>query len=98
MHGIACGLVDCKEGSVLSVKIAVFGERRVKLFNLRIEIVPEFRDESQVCFELTLFHSLPKFSHWVLDVCFFKVKERGDVFFAPLVFSSFFFLFLFLFR
>lgn len=74
VHGIACRLVDCKEGSVLSVKIAVFGERRVKLFNLRIEMVPESQDEPQVCLELTLLHSLPKFSHWVLDVCFFKVK------------------------
>ncbi|XP_034690714.1 uncharacterized protein LOC117918294 isoform X1 [Vitis riparia] len=72
VHGIACRLVDCKEGSVLSVKIAVFGERRVKLFNLRIEMVPESQDEPQVCLELTLLHSLPKFSHWVLDVCFFK--------------------------
>ncbi|RVW41564.1 hypothetical protein CK203_068153 [Vitis vinifera] len=72
VHGIACRLVDCKEGSVLSVKIAVFGERRVKLFNLRLEMVPESQDEPQVCLELTLLHSLPKFSHWVLDVCFFK--------------------------
>lgn len=75
VHGIACGPVDCKEGSVVSVKIVVFGERRVKLFNLRIEMLPESQSEPQLSLEMTLLHSLPKFRHWVLDVCFFKVKN-----------------------
>ncbi|PIN24561.1 hypothetical protein CDL12_02708 [Handroanthus impetiginosus] len=43
-------------GSILVFRLAIFGERRVKLFNI----------------ELTLIHSLPKFGHWVLDVCFLK--------------------------
>ncbi|KAL2510452.1 Transducin family protein/WD-40 repeat family protein [Abeliophyllum distichum] len=57
-------------GSAFALQIAIFGERRVKLFNLQIE-----QDNQQFpCFhlELTLIHSLPKVGHWVLDVCFLK--------------------------
>ncbi|KAL0436033.1 UNVERIFIED_CONTAM: WD repeat-containing protein 6 [Sesamum radiatum] len=57
-------------GSAVAFRIAVFGERRVKLFNLQIE-----SDSLQKTFldmGLTLIHSLPKFGHWVLDVCFLK--------------------------
>ncbi|XP_019422178.1 PREDICTED: uncharacterized protein LOC109331864 [Lupinus angustifolius] len=42
--------------------IAVFGETRVKLFSFSFDTVPH----------LTLIHLLPKFGHWVLDVCFLK--------------------------
>ncbi|KAL3531563.1 hypothetical protein ACH5RR_010885 [Cinchona calisaya] len=49
----------------LSFQLAVFGERRVKLFNLH------FTTHSlQPALQLTLLHTLPKFTHWVLDVCF----------------------------
>ncbi|XP_011079487.1 uncharacterized protein LOC105162994 [Sesamum indicum] len=59
-------------GSALAFRIAVFGERRVKLFNLQIEsdsLQKPFLDTG-----LTLIHSLPKFGHWVLDVCFLKLN------------------------
>ncbi|KAL3827740.1 hypothetical protein ACJIZ3_016542 [Penstemon smallii] len=54
-------------GSTLAFRIAVYGERRVKLFTLHVE--------SLLNMELTLIHSLPKFGHWVLDICFLK---EGD--------------------
>ncbi|KAK2364819.1 notchless protein [Trifolium repens] len=46
--------------------IAVFGEKRVKLFSFSFE-----NDDSGRPL-LTLIHLLPKFGHWVLDVCFIK--------------------------
>ncbi|KAK4406885.1 WD repeat-containing protein 6 [Sesamum angolense] len=63
-------------GSALAFRIAVFGERRVKLFNLQIE-----SDSLQKPFldvRLTLIHSLPKFGHWVLDVCFLKLNGASS--------------------
>ncbi|KAL0284448.1 UNVERIFIED_CONTAM: hypothetical protein Sangu_2823800 [Sesamum angustifolium] len=63
-------------GSALAFRIAVFGERRVKLFSLQIE-----SDSLQKPFldvRLTLIHSLPKFGHWVLDVCFLKLNGASS--------------------
>ncbi|KAL3652969.1 hypothetical protein CASFOL_002650 [Castilleja foliolosa] len=53
-------------GTSLTFRVAVYGERRVKLFSLRIEL------DSQWNMELNLMHSIPKFGHWVMDVCFVK--------------------------
>lgn len=59
----------------ITFKIAVYGERRVKLFSLQIQRVSNSQTEQQTCFELTLslVVLLPKFTHWVLDVSFLKV-------------------------
>lgn len=59
VHGIACCCND---------QIAVFGERRVKLFSLAMAAAD---------LKLTLLQSLPKFGSWVLDVCFFKGQESS---------------------
>ncbi|KAK4418002.1 WD repeat-containing protein 6 [Sesamum alatum] len=56
--------------SALAFRIAVFGERRVKLFSLQIE--SDTPHKPFLDMELTLIHALPKFGHWVLDVCFLK--------------------------
>lgn len=58
-------------GSAVSFQVSIYGERRVKLFTLRIE--PGSAQNSLLHLELNLIHSLPKFGHWVLDVCFLKV-------------------------
>ncbi|KAG8653335.1 hypothetical protein MANES_05G010600v8 [Manihot esculenta] len=75
VHGITCGFVDYPEGSSssrLAFKVVVFGEKRVKLFNLYIEIALKSQNQPQVCVDLVLLHSLPRFSHWVLDVLFLQ--------------------------
>ncbi|KAL3380551.1 hypothetical protein AABB24_000941 [Solanum stoloniferum] len=58
----------------ITFKIAVYGERRVKLFSLQIQRVSNSQTEQQACFKLTLslVVLLPKFTHWVLDVSFLK--------------------------
>ncbi|KAK6118147.1 hypothetical protein DH2020_048131 [Rehmannia glutinosa] len=58
-------------GSSHSFRVAVYGERRVKLFSLQIESDSQ-QKKPFLDVKLTLIHSLPKFGHWVLDVCFLK--------------------------
>ncbi|KAF2325013.1 hypothetical protein GH714_022219 [Hevea brasiliensis] len=63
VHGITCGFVDYPEGSSssrLDFKVVVFGEKRVKLFNLHIEIALKSQNQPQVCVDLALLHSLPR--------------------------------------
>uniref|UniRef100_A0A6N2NEC3 Uncharacterized protein n=1 Tax=Salix viminalis TaxID=40686 RepID=A0A6N2NEC3_SALVM len=70
VHGITCSSSEEESSNTpslaVSFKIAVFGEKRLKLFNLHIQT------PSQVNADLVLIHCLPKFTHWVLDVSFFK--------------------------
>ncbi|XP_059625527.1 uncharacterized protein LOC132268736 isoform X2 [Cornus florida] len=72
VHGISCTTTQGSLSSTLVFKIAVFGERRVKVFRLCIEMELTFQDQSEEGTHLILLHSLPKFGHWVLDVCFLK--------------------------
>ncbi|RDX94301.1 WD repeat-containing protein 6, partial [Mucuna pruriens] len=58
VHGIASSFAQ-------ETVIAVFGETRVKLFSFAFDSVSGSA-------ELTLVHLLPKFAHWVLDVCFLE--------------------------
>lgn len=62
VHGIASNSAT----SSVTV-ITVFGETRVKLFSFSF-------DSDSGSPQLTLIHLLPKFSHWVLDVCFLEVS------------------------
>lgn len=72
VHGISSYVRSGATGTtspMFAFVIAVYGEKRVKLFSLQV-----FRNQqSQVCLDLTLLQSLPKFGNWVLDVCFLKV-------------------------
>lgn len=70
---------DTLLSSPLEFKIAVFGERRVKIFKLCIDVEFRFQDHPEEFIRLTLLQSLPKFSHWVLDVCFLKVISTFSV-------------------
>ncbi|XP_026457214.1 uncharacterized protein LOC113357933 isoform X1 [Papaver somniferum] len=82
VHGIGCspeftsihGVVNEGLSSSLIFKIVVFGERKVKLFRLQLGLnlgCDEF--QLNACkIELELINLLPKFGHWVLDVCFLK--------------------------
>nr|KYP71742.1 WD repeat-containing protein 6 [Cajanus cajan] len=58
VHGIASSFPQ-------DTVVAVFGETRVKLLSFAFDSV-------SASAELTLIHLLPKFGHWVLDVCFLK--------------------------
>lgn len=77
VHGISCSFVDstnCRSSATLAFKIAIFGERRIKLFSLHFDTTLDYQILENTCFQLTLILALPKFSHWVMDVCFLKVK------------------------
>nr|XP_016506247.1 PREDICTED: WD repeat-containing protein 6-like [Nicotiana tabacum] len=75
VHGVSLQTFnEHLSGSHVTLNIAVYGERRVKVFSLQIQRVSNSQTEQQACFHLTLslLLLLPKFSHWVLDVSFLK--------------------------
>ncbi|XP_055818010.1 uncharacterized protein LOC129887079 isoform X2 [Solanum dulcamara] len=75
VHGVSLqAFNEDLSDSHVTFKIAVYGERRVKLFSLQIIRVSNSQIEQQACFDLTLslVLLLPKFTHWVLDVSFLK--------------------------
>lgn len=77
VHGISCSFVDstnCGSSATLAFKIAIFGERRIKLFSLHFDMTSDYQSSVNTGFRLTLILALPRFSHWVMDVCFLKVK------------------------
>lgn len=67
VHGISLNSGDreVESVSIVEVLIAVYGERRLKLFRLRVE------EKRSIFMELVC--QLPRFDHWVLDACFLKV-------------------------
>ncbi|KAB1999131.1 hypothetical protein ES319_D12G139500v1 [Gossypium barbadense] len=69
VHGLICSLLD---NTALGCKVVVCGEKRVKLFNLTFELVSKSNTQSEFCVDLCLLHSLPRFTHWVLDALFLK--------------------------
>ncbi|KAK8509757.1 hypothetical protein V6N13_093606 [Hibiscus sabdariffa] len=68
VHGLICSLPD----NTLTCKVVVCGEKRVKLFNLSFESVSKSNTQSEFLVDLSIIHSLPRFTHWVLDVLFLK--------------------------
>lgn len=68
VHGISCS--DIVENVQL---IAVYGEKKVKLFMLSIQVVSELENGVGEV-DLVVYQVLPKCRHWVLDVCFLKVN------------------------
>ncbi|MBA0563008.1 hypothetical protein Golob_008020 [Gossypium lobatum] len=69
VHGLICSLLD---NTTLGCKVVVCGEKRVKLFNLTFELSSKSNTQSEFCVDLCLLHSLPRFTHWVLDALFLK--------------------------
>lgn len=77
VHGVSLeAFNEHLSDSHVTFKIAVYGERRVKLFCLQVIRISNPQIEQQACFNLTLslVLRLPKFTHWVLDVSFLKVN------------------------
>ncbi|KAL5859325.1 hypothetical protein ACOSQ4_000621 [Xanthoceras sorbifolium] len=78
LHGITCSYITCNEegsGSVSTTaafNVAIFGEKKVKLFELNFDLS---RKSQEVHVNFSFVQSLPRFSHWVLDVSFLKDCE-----------------------
>ncbi|CAH1434212.1 unnamed protein product [Lactuca virosa] len=82
VHGISClPLTDTVTDTSLTFRVAVFGERRLKLFLFKIQL-PHHNKQTLV--HLLSFQSLPNLGHWVLDVCFIQesVILKGSQFLA----------------
>ncbi|XP_058076183.1 uncharacterized protein LOC131224801 isoform X2 [Magnolia sinica] len=78
VHGISCNFLDlrnCGPSATAAIKIAVFGERRVKLFSLQVEMTSDYQSSVKACVSLMLIHIFSKFNHWVMDVCFLKQDD-----------------------
>ncbi|KAG6606915.1 WD repeat-containing protein 6, partial [Cucurbita argyrosperma subsp. sororia] len=75
VHGISSislnfsGASSCTK---LDFVLVVFGEKRVKLYRVSVEMVAE------VCVDLVPLCSLPRFNHWVLDACFLKSRDSSS--------------------
>lgn len=77
MHGIACSLIESGEerhSTSAGYNLVVYGEKRVKLFHL------SFKLESEHRVELSSVHTLPKFSHWILDILILESCESSQCF------------------
>ncbi|KAI6672617.1 hypothetical protein NL676_000523 [Syzygium grande] len=82
VHGIVLGGSDLTGGSssspssALDRAVAVYGERRVKLFRLSVRVgrreAPEERGTVSSSADLELISAVPRLSHWVMDVRFLK--------------------------
>ncbi|RRT81213.1 hypothetical protein B296_00022436, partial [Ensete ventricosum] len=80
VHGISLRYPDTKEdffSSEADYLVAVFGERRLKLFLLRVDVGLSDRAGGELCVRLDLVQRLPGFDHWILDACFLKVFPGG---------------------
>lgn len=70
VHGISSISLNFSEASSSTKRdfvLVVFGEKRVKIYRISVEMIAE------VCVNLVLLCSLPRFNHWVFDACFLKV-------------------------
>ncbi|XP_008447447.2 uncharacterized protein LOC103489892 isoform X1 [Cucumis melo] len=76
VHGISSISLNFNEASSfakLDFILAVFGEKRVKLYRISVEVIAE------VCVNMVLLCSLPRFNHWVLDACFLKSRDSSSL-------------------
>lgn len=82
VHGIhsSCCLVQdidpscCKR--ISTVTVAVYGERRVKLFDVQLNRKLDGKKFFKGQVSLDLLQIVPKFSHWVMDVRFLKGLDK----------------------
>lgn len=90
VHGITCSSTTTSNNYInnksisssrpIEFVVAVFGERRVKLFKLSLQVAPNEPGGEFV--DLNLLNICPKFTHWVLDVSFLKDSATavgGDI-------------------
>ncbi|KAK9704720.1 hypothetical protein RND81_07G007200 [Saponaria officinalis] len=77
VHGIASSFLRSHSPSSLSFRLAVSGERRLKLFTLLLHFHTSPPPHS-VSAHLTLLHLLPTFSHWVLHFSFLQDSSSSS--------------------
>uniref|UniRef100_A0A7N0UV80 WD repeat-containing protein 6 n=2 Tax=Kalanchoe fedtschenkoi TaxID=63787 RepID=A0A7N0UV80_KALFE len=79
VHGVSCTSVNGSEPelqpSVYTFMIAVYGEKKVKLFKLGIQAMLGLEDGADSHVDLVMYQSISKFRNWVLDVCFLKASS-----------------------
>ncbi|KAK2649780.1 hypothetical protein Ddye_017269 [Dipteronia dyeriana] len=78
LHGITCNEPGPGSGSVSTTaafKVALYGEKKVKLFDLTFDLSRKSQNQPEVYVNLSFVQSLPRFSHWVFDVSFLKDCE-----------------------
>ncbi|GLJ20918.1 hypothetical protein SUGI_0381750 [Cryptomeria japonica] len=83
VHGIhsSCYLLKDFDTStcvrISAVTVAVFGERRVKLFDVHLRGKSGSNNKLKGHISLDLLQVLPTFGHWVMDVRFLKGLDKG---------------------
>lgn len=70
VHGTVCSGSFVRSGDKYKCKLVVFGEKKVKIFALVVELGSS---PGEVSVGLEVVESLPRLSNWVFDVCFLKV-------------------------
>lgn len=70
VHGTVCSSSFVRSGDRYAYKLVVFGEKKVKIFSLVVELESSSGD---ISVGLEVLDSLPRLSNWVFDVCFLKV-------------------------
>ena len=75
VHGTVCSGSFVRSGDKYKYKykLVVFGEKKVKIFALVVELGSS---GGEVSVGLEVVESLPRLSNWVFDVCFLKVGMR----------------------
>ncbi|KAF3567130.1 hypothetical protein DY000_02010826 [Brassica cretica] len=75
VHGTVCSGSFVRSGDKYSYKLVVFGEKKVKIFALVVELASS---GGEVSVGLEVLESLPRLSNWVFDVCFLQDEEEED--------------------
>ncbi|CAN6803463.1 unnamed protein product [Brassica oleracea] len=69
VHGTVCSGSFVRSGDKYKCKLVVFGEKKVKIFALVVELGSS---PGEVSVGLEVVESLPRLSNWVFDVCSLK--------------------------
>ncbi|KAL1206267.1 Dynein assembly factor with WD repeat domains 1 [Cardamine amara subsp. amara] len=69
VHGTVCSSSFVRSADRYTYKLVVFGEKRVKIFSLIVELASS---TGEISVNLEIFYTLPRLSNWVFDVCFLQ--------------------------
>lgn len=73
VHGTVCSSTFARSGERYKYKLVVFGEKKVKIFSLAVELASSSTGDISV--DLEVLESLPRLSNWVFDVRFLQVWD-----------------------